>query len=252
MNPEIKRLEDILSEFDVTPSNFEKTKSLQRRTDTKFILNTNDLYSILPSLKDNYALLLSNGKFYALYKTQYFDSRDLSLFKDHRNGRRIRYKVRIREYVDRGLSFLEIKKRRSDIEQVKIRKKHQFDNFSLSDEDKDFISDQTGYDDIFNPSVLMSYFRITLLNKKDNERVTVDLNLKVESSGKIKIFDHLAIIEVKQWPFKRYTAIMDVLKLSHIQSKKISKYCNAIALTNSNLLYNRLIPRVNNIKEFVL
>lgn len=251
MNPEIKKWEDILLQFDVTPCNCADLKNLQRRTDSKFIINAFHLIDIIPTLKDKYTSLQANGKYCALYKTQYFDSSDLILFRDHKNGRRIRYKVRIREYTDRGLSFLEIKKRRSDIEQVKIRKKHELNNFQLSDEDKFFISDQTGYSDIFYPSAFISCYRISLVNKSDNERVTIDLNLNIESSNMVRSFNHLAILEVKQWPFKRHTDVMDLLKSSHLYNKKVSKYCSAVALTHPELLYNRLIPRVNNIKEYV-
>lgn len=247
----IEYQENFLSTFNVANSDKIGLKSLQRRTDSKFITDNNLLSNILPLLKDHYSVLKAGNRYCATYKTQYFDTEKLSLFNDHKNGRRLRYKIRIREYFDRDLSFLEIKKRRSDIEQRKIRKPHNLNEFNLNDEDRFFIELNTNCYHKLIPTVLINCKRVNLINNSINERVTIDTAIEMASIDKKIYFNKLAIIEVKQWPYKRHSAIMEVLKNLNIPQKKVSKYCVAIALTNSNIRYNRLIPRVNILKGYI-
>ena len=43
------------------------------------------------------------------YESTYFDTPDCEQYRAHRQGRRRRYKVRSRSYVDTGLSMFEVK-----------------------------------------------------------------------------------------------------------------------------------------------
>lgn len=252
MTPLNQIWEEKLSLLNLTPINLVESKSLQRRTDTKFVLPENIFLNLLSELKLEYTILPSKNTYCPFYKTQYFDTNDLYFFKAHKNGRRIRFKVRIREYLNRNISYLEIKKRQSDLELQKIRKKHPNNNFILSKSDRSFIKEHTCCLKELIPSAFISCNRITLFNINVNERVTVDLNLELQSALQTIKFSNLAIIEVKQWPFKRHTSIMTILKNSHIYKSKISKYCTSIALTHPQVPYNRLRQRVNVLKGYII
>lgn len=243
--------EKLLSTFDVASIDSIRAKSLERRTDSKFVTEKESLIRLLPLLKDSYSVLKAGDKYCATYKTQYFDTEDFSFFNDHKNGRRIRYKIRIREYCDRQLCFMEIKKRRSDIEQNKIRVQHELNKFGLNDKEKSLIQRYTNRDYKLIPTAFIACKRVNLINQTLNERVTIDTALEIILSDKKIGFKDIAILEVKQWPFKRHSLIMDSLKKLHIQQRKISKYCSAIALAQPNITFNRLIPRINFLKDYI-
>ena len=83
--------------------------ALQDRTDTKFIMREGQLYNALATLTQQYRVLDIRGVRLNQYRTLYFDTDDFALFQQHHTGRRDRFKVRTRSYVDSHLSFLEIK-----------------------------------------------------------------------------------------------------------------------------------------------
>ncbi|MBN1961107.1 MAG: VTC domain-containing protein [Deltaproteobacteria bacterium] len=66
---------------------------------------------VLLALAKDYGLRPGIATLWAHYVTHYYDSPNFELFCDHRRGKRIRYKIRVRHYLDRKLSFTEIKKR---------------------------------------------------------------------------------------------------------------------------------------------
>ena len=81
------------------------------RTDTKFIFNEMRLDEILKELKSHYALLEIKSVFLQNYITLYFDSPSLTFYRDHHNKKPHRFKVRMRNYVNSNISFLEIKEK---------------------------------------------------------------------------------------------------------------------------------------------
>ena len=83
--------------------------ALQDRMDTKFVMREAQLYNALATLTRQYRVLDICGVRLNHYRTLYFDTDDFALFQQHHTGRRDRYKVRTRSYVDSQLSFLEVK-----------------------------------------------------------------------------------------------------------------------------------------------
>ena len=74
------------------------------------------------------------------YRSLYYDTVDRQFFLDHHNERVNRYKVRFREYVNSGLSFLEVKCKNNKKKTIKNR--IQVDAISsdgLSEEQKQYI-----------------------------------------------------------------------------------------------------------------
>ena len=73
--------------------------------------------------------------------------------------------------------------------------------------------------------------RITLVNLKDKERVTLDLNLSYKMNEVEKNFDELVIVEVKQERFNRRSEIVKKLKSIQQNPYSISKYCIGMILS---------------------
>ncbi len=84
---------------------------LMDRVDTKFAISMAELPKLLHQLKGIYHVLEINGLRLPSYESMYFDDEQFSFYKAHHNGREERFKVRIRNYVESGLYFLEVKHR---------------------------------------------------------------------------------------------------------------------------------------------
>ena len=82
---------------------------LMSRTDTKFAFNDIKLPVLLQKLSEHYRILEIEGERIHHYKSLYFDTEDRKFYLDHHNSRVNRNKIRFREYVGSGLTFLEIK-----------------------------------------------------------------------------------------------------------------------------------------------
>ena len=82
---------------------------LMSRMDTKFVFKIEKLPSLLEKMTAFYRVLEINGKFIHDYKSLYFDTNARKFYIDHHNSRVNRNKIRFREYVDSGLTFLEVK-----------------------------------------------------------------------------------------------------------------------------------------------
>lgn len=233
-----------LSTFEKADSTLLSKRKLLRRTDSKFLMSERDVPSLLGNLKPNYSVLLASEQTIASYRTLYFDTRDFRCFHDHRRGKRPRYKTRIRHYDDRKVSYLEIKKKNSANVTVKSRMEIPFDTSCLdTSEAIEFIGAHTpikGRE--FHPVLWTNFSRLTLLNDRHNERVTIDINLSFISDEQVVAMTGVAILEVKQPSFSMQTPIMRDLAKRRIRRKSASKYCAALNATRKQLANNRLLP----------
>ena len=56
--------------------------------------------NILENISSEYFCLEIEGKRSFTYQTEYFDTIDNLLFKNHQNGKLNRYKIRFRDYIE--------------------------------------------------------------------------------------------------------------------------------------------------------
>ena len=96
---------------------------LMSRTDTKFAFNDIKLPVLLQKLSEHYRILEIDGERIHHYKSLYFDTEDRKFYLDHHNSRVNRNKIRFREYVGSGLTFLEIKLKNNKGKTIKKRTK---------------------------------------------------------------------------------------------------------------------------------
>ncbi len=203
---------------------------LMNRVDTKFAFDLKILSDILPELVENYAILEINSVRTPSYQSQYFDDQNLTLYKDHHNGRTNRFKVRIRKYVESNLLFLEIKHK---FKGRTIKKRIEVDDFkvNLTSEMNDFISDNKAAKSALMPILENAFHRITLVNKTKNERLTLDFDLSFKRENTTKEFKNLVIAELKQEKIDRTSPFFAAMKNRIIRPYRLSKYClGAMAL----------------------
>jgi hypothetical protein len=228
-----------------TPELLER-RSLLTRVDSKFVVPVAQLEHILAGLADEYAVLRVDTGSLALYESLYFDTSTLRCFHDHRRGRRLRHKVRIRHYPDRAVSFLEVKSKRHEAMTDKRRLPVPYGSQRLGPAELQFLRDRLGpLADDLRPEISISYRRIGLISLASSERVTIDLGLAAGGDDGVVVtraLGHLAVIEVKQWPFSVRTPIMRAVRGAGHRVMSMSKYVTALALMRPELGCHRLLP----------
>ncbi|RJQ41197.1 MAG: polyphosphate polymerase domain-containing protein [Anaerolineaceae bacterium] len=214
--------------------------SLQDRVDTKYLIRLADLPSLLPALTSNCAILEVESQRISEYHTLYFDTPALTFYHDHHNGKRPRYKIRMREYCSTNQAFLEIKKKENDLRTIKNREPIAAIRQSLTPAMRDFlIRFYSGEVETLKPILWNTFKRITLVNNSSFERVTIDLGLNFYNSTNSLQLSHLAVVELKQDDFFRESIILQLLKEKGYQPISLSKYCTGVAFLNPDIKRNR-------------
>ena len=214
---------------------------LMKRIDTKFVLNRNVLNKIFPLLMDHYKLLYVNGIVKSQYTSLYFDTDDFKFFLNHHNGRLNRSKVRIREYIDSQVCFLEVKRKNSKGKTIKKRIKVEKPLKKLNSNQKEFIQNRLKKDYELYYCHKNSFRRITMVNKILKERITIDFDLEFKND-KETIRDktnYIVIAEVKQEKLDRSSFFYKLMKENGIRPSSMSKYCIGTSLLNEDLKANR-------------
>lgn len=219
---------------------------LMNRTDTKFVTSQQVLKRILFDAKRDYRVQAVNGEQNIAYHTVYLDTADRTMYMDHQNGRTVREKIRVRTYVSSGLTFLEIKnknnKGRTDKKRIRIESIE-----TMKEDGGDlFLRQHAWYDQSkLLPLLENSFRRITLVNKRMTERLTIDTEVAFRclQSGQTASLNDIVIIELKR-DGRTPSPIKEVLRKLHVQSSGFSKYCIGSALTSVNLKKNRLKPKL--------
>ena len=213
--------------------------SLMDRIDTKFVFEKEMLTSILSEISSHYYCLEINKSRVAGYKTDYFDTLEHKMYHAHHNQKQGRYKIRFREYVGSELSFLEIKYKNNKGKTFKNRIQAWHDASFSSKKATDFIQVQSPFDKQELTHALTNKFnRITLVNKKDEERVTIDFSLQFSRKNQALNLNDLVIIEVKQARLNRKSKIMETLKNNSLRKFSFSKYAIGMVITDPTLKYN--------------
>ena len=226
---------------------------LMNRIDTKFAFDKNTLIQILPKLTENYFSLEIEGKRALTYESLYFDDAAFSLFHDHHNRRVNRYKFRIRNYVESNLFFFEIKhkiKGRTDKHRIATDGFHS----TLTPEEHAFVKENAHKPYDLVPVLTNTFKRITLVNKLENERLTLDFNLIFNNELKSVELTELVIAELKQTKLNRNSVFYKLMKSFHLRPYRLSKYCiGAIELIGKEQLkFNRFkrklmyLEKINN------
>ena len=236
---------------------------LMNRIDTKYAVSLAVLPAILQAAQADYYAQEIDGKRIATYDTMYYDTDSLDMYIRHHDRQLVRQKIRVRQYVDSHLTFLEIKRKNN---KGRTKKKRiavpGFDitgqTFGDSKRERwsvdDFVEAKSRYTwDSITPHLWTKFHRITLVNKAKTERLTIDMDLLWENvlNGQSKTFPNLVIIELKRdgnIPSKMTQIMMNL----RIKPLKISKYCIGTALTTPGLKRNRFKSKIRKIEKLCL
>ena len=235
---------------------------LMNRIDTKYAVPLEVLPAILAAARADYYAQEIDGKRIATYDTMYYDTDTLDMYIRHHDRQLVRQKIRVRQYVDSDLTFLEIKRKNNKGRTKK--KRIVVPGFDITAETfgetkkerwsvEDFIAAKSRYSwDEIHPCLSTKFHRITLVNKAKTERLTMDMDLVWENvlSGESKAYPNLVIIELKR--DGNVPSPMTKIMLDHrIHPLKISKYCIGTALTTPGIKKNRFKSKIRKIEKIV-
>ena len=217
---------------------------LMDRVDSKFISSISILPRLLEEMTPYFKVQINNEKRIAPYCTQYLDTPDLHMFLMHQNGKLNRQKIRIRSYVDSQVSFLEVKNKNNKGRTIKIRVPVDLSHIQSVEElnsSKEFLEQNALVDSRnLQPMLANEFKRITLVNNRATERVTLDFDLRFinHQTGRQEEVSDLLVLELKQdgWQHSDFRDIMHKLR---IKASSFSKYCMGTVLTNPDIKQNR-------------
>jgi len=219
--------------------------ALMNRTDTKFVMRVNHLIQALPQLTKTYRALSIRGRRLHHYRSRYYDTPDFATYIQHHDGLRSRYKVRIREYADPGISYLEVKRKNNKNRTIKTRTRISDLHDSLTSGNRDFVSNHYPYEvGSLVLSLWNNFYRITLVSTQRVERLTLDFSLQFGDDRMISGLPGIAIAEVKQDGFSMESDFIHQMRIQGIRPSGFSKYCIGMAKINGGLKRNRFKPRL--------
>ena len=258
---------DLLQSFEpISLAQMESVK-LMNRIDTKYAVPMTILPLILESAKADYYVQEIDGKRVATYDTMYYDTESLDMYVRHHDRQLVRQKIRVRQYVDSNLTFLEIKRKNNKGRTSK--KRIVVPGFDINAETPSVLKHKRKEDEAvtvasfidakcryewseISPHLWTKFHRITLVNKAKTERLTIDMDLVWENvvSGEKKTFSDLVIIELKR--DGNVPSKMTHIMLDHrIHPLKISKYCIGTALTTPEIKKNRFKSKIRTIVKML-
>jgi hypothetical protein len=218
--------------------------ALMTRVDRKYVLALPDLMPALSRL-DGARILDIDGCREFGYQSVYFDTPELSSYLAAARGRRRRFKVRVRTYLDTGNRFLEVKTRDGRGSTVKHRTPYSGDGF-----DRDaraytaavlhgagIAADPRR----FEPTLTTYCRRSTLFVPATRSRVTVDTGLAwALPDGRAGVLADRAILETKS--DHRNAGVDRLLWSLHRRPCSVSKYGTGLAALRPELPANRWHP----------
>lgn len=245
-------MDTIINKFSPITLDEMSNVKLMNRVDTKFVTTMPRLLQLLKMARGEYFMQEIDGKRMSAYTTLYYDTPAFEMYINHHNGCLGRQKVRVRQYVDSGQTFLEVKNKNNH---RRTRKKRIVINeFDINgDEKRQFLESLCWYDvDTLQPALRNWFDRITLVNKGKTERVTIDTNLRFHnfSSGIDHNLSQAVIIELKR-DGNVSSPLLAMLRDLHIHPHGFSKYCIGTALTNPEIKQNRLKEKIHYVHRLI-
>ena len=247
------RVAHVLTQFDPISLAEMEHVALLDRTDTKYILRASQLQSALEHITGQYCVLETANTRLNNYQTLYFDTRNFALYRQHHNGLRSRYKVRVRQYVDSDLAFWEIKRKTNRERTIKARLQTPKPIPTIDDEQIDEFVDTYAPLDAqeLEPKLWNRFLRITLVSKCHPERLTLDLNLEFAWGDAYVSLPGIAIAEVKQERCSQHSDFIQQMRRLGVRPTRFSKYCAGVYALYDNVKVNNFKPRMRLVEKLM-
>ncbi len=218
--------------------------ALLNRTDKKFLLPVERIPELLRSIAPYYSVLNISGKSIHPYETIYFDTPDFKLYKEHHIGKPNRMKIRYRRYVTGDEVFFEIKHKLGGLRTGKTRIPRKMMVFELSHAEWDLVHTNSKGIYGLERKLNTTFERITLINKEQVERVTIDISLQFDNFNKHIAYPNTAIVEVKQNSLNTQSPATRQLHSMGCKQCSFSKYAIGTALLEQSVKHNLLKPAI--------
>jgi len=244
---------DILDPF--APITLEEMNSirLMNRIDTKYMTTEEGFLRFISGMETRYYVQETRQTRMCAYRTLYLDTPTADMYLAHHNRRATRAKIRIRSYVDSQLHFLEVKQKNSKGRTNKTRIPLPAYDYAPDEVVRDFLRLHTSYPlGELSPHLAVDYHRITLVDRQQTERLTIDLNLAFHNlrNGQSETLPGLVIIERKQESGKASEGGERLAQLG-IRPMGLSKYCIGTVLTDPGQKHNLFKPRLRQIDKLL-
>jgi len=232
---------------------------LMNRIDTKYVVPMTVLPELLLMAEHDYFVQQIDGKRTGDYDTTYYDTEDLDMYIRHHDRQLVRQKIRVREYVDSRLYFLEVK-RKNNRGRTK-KKRISLPSAAITPDTigqgkepvrvDEFIAAKSRYRyEQISPRLRTTFTRITLVNKAKTERLTIDFNLSFTNirSDENVTCPKMVIVELKR-DGNVSSPMLNIMLALRIKQLKISKYCIGTALTTPQVKQNRFKAKIRKIEK---
>ena len=243
-------INDILNEM--TPISLDEMSAvkLMNRVDTKYVADDLTVTKLFSLIKDDYYVQEIDGKRVAAYDSIYYDTVDNHMYIIHQDKKLKRDKLRVRNYVDTGTYFCEVKHKnnhgRTKKKRVEVGE-DVFRDLKCDEKTREFVEKELPeYDfDGFEKKMSTSFERITVVNKGKTERITVDFNVRFHNfeNGNDNGIAPLVVMELKR-DGRCESIFQKTLFDLRVKPLSISKYCIGRALTDKRLKQNRFKKKI--------
>lgn len=235
-----------VARFDaITLDDLVSEAALLTRIDRKYLVPADALGPVLAGIDDAARVLEIDGSRGSAYSSMYFDTPELLSYHLAARGRRRRFKLRSRHYVDTGTAFLEMKTKGSRGATVKERIPHPTARTEqLTSEGREYAAtgmealgiDAAAADDL--TPVLQTGYRRTTLLLPDGGRATIDTELDwTDAGGRHMTTPHLVIVETKS--ASRASGLDKLLWHRGIRPESMSKFATGLAALHPELPANK-------------
>jgi hypothetical protein len=248
----IRRLGSLLEPFEaIDLGELDAMAALQDRVDRKYLLDLPLLESFLDRLVSSHRLLVLEHGRWSRYSSVYFDTADLLCHRAHIQGRRRRWKIRTRRYLDSGLGRLELKtksfRRRTAKSAMEIGPDQ---HGALDARGTVFVENalRQAYgmglpSRPLRPSLEVFYRRITLADRAGTERLTIDFDLRLRDPAGNTLAGSAPGTVLVETKSGAQPGLADAaLRTLGVTSDRYSKYCSGMMLAHPEHPFPELRP----------
>jgi hypothetical protein len=228
----------------LTPMGLDEVNAAARlltRVDRKYVVTAAEFERFAEAIADDVAVLEIAGRRLFGCESTYLDTPRLDSYRAHLQGRRLRYKVRLRTYLDSGETLLEVKLKGRRGATVKHRAPHPPGR--LTADGRRFVATTVGTaygiatPDDLAPSLTTTCRRMTLVCVAEGARITCDVDVTCGDGDRVAtLHDDRVLVETKAGPAGS-SADRVLRSLGH-RPVSVSKYCVGVALLHPQLASN--------------
>ncbi|GIJ28561.1 VTC domain-containing protein [Micromonospora qiuiae] len=214
--------------------------ALQTRVDRKYVVPLDQLPDLLHQLVPSALVLEIDDERVFRYESVYFDTPHLVSYHCAAYRRRRRFKIRTRSYLDSAQCWLEVKINGARDSITKHRLPYHLSDRATVRPGRDFVDAalrreaiHQAVGDAFDPVLVTSYRRATLLLPATASRVTIDTELTWQAGDSTLRLPGLAVVETKT--SSTASPADRMLWQRGIRPVRISKYATGLAALRPEL-----------------